>query len=302
MPAVHTQHHRVAWQVQHLLGGEEAGAAPRRAVHGQAGAIHLGERHLLPPCQLFAHGAGQHLLQRIGGQHITRYPATGAEWQAHLDHLQTGGAVGARQEVAAGIGRPVGPAGPGAGQGHVGMGHVAPRKFKHRRTVRGVGLGLHTHAGVAPLQVHQLPAFTQQAFGIHRPGRGGGLARMQGLHTLHIAHQRGTDVVRSIRHITLHAALHLAGLIPPGQPHQRAQHGQHQHQQQRPQRPAPPDGHELAGPATDPGRGEGGRRQVHGYTTRSGTTGAAERSGRSVAMATVMGSPPPSPHPSGHAR
>ena len=182
------------------------------------------------------------------------------------------------------------------------MGHVAPRKFKHRRTVRGVGLGLNPQAGVAPLQVHQLPALTQQVFGVDCPRRGRGLPGMQGLHTLHITHQRRTDVVRRIRHITLHAALHLAGLIPPGQPHQCAQHGQHQHQQQRPQRPAPPDGHELAGPATDPGRGEGGRRQVHGYTTRSGTTGAAERSGRSVAMATVMGSPPPSPHPSGHAR
>ena len=41
MPAVHAQHQRVAGQVQQLLGRKHARATPRRAHHGQAGAIRL---------------------------------------------------------------------------------------------------------------------------------------------------------------------------------------------------------------------------------------------------------------------
>ena len=89
-------------------------------------------------------------------------------------------------------------------------------------------------------EAHQLAPRVQEFGGAALPT---GQIRVAGLHHLHVLHvvRKGdADVRHRVRGVPLHARLHLAGLIPTGEPYQGNQHAGHQHDQQGPQRPASP--------------------------------------------------------------
>ena len=77
--------------------------------------------------------------------------------------------------------------------------------------------------------------FAQQCGGVLLPRHAGMVSVLQGLQTLHIAGEHGTNVADGIGRIALDAVLHLAHFVATRQPDQGAQHGKHQKHQQRPQ-------------------------------------------------------------------
>ena len=133
------------------------------------------------------------------------------------------------------------------------MAVLAHAPVPHQGAVGRLHMGAQAHGVVAPFKAHQFALQAQQFGRLHLPRQQAGVRRVQGLQALQVAVQRHAHIGDGIDRITLQPRLHLAGFVPPREPHHGDQHGHHQGDQCCPQRPAPP----CAAPAAPDGARNG---------------------------------------------